>query len=351
MQQLLMSSAQPRNEAHDYSVALVLLPSNNSQSGFAEDGRALAQQRGEQLIHRQRPQRWRQRQQEQGGAPPLGAAVSDVAVTADESNSSLSRPTRTRLRVVHGSESFVEVLERESLESWGAAFKGYLSHYEPSHAVAPMQMLGVAIVLAALSAQLGIRWHRKRQQRQQQGLQQQGKEGHAAELSVAAAAGSNLLAAGRRPWVRTAAAVTLLMSVAASKTVMTKLIFQQVSVPVAFSSLSCVTTVLLLLPVFAVRPRLFQLVRRMTYYIVTCSHGASRCLTQCTSHSTSQCTSQRTSHLTQHLTVYLTQCTSHSTSQCTSQRTSHLTQRTSHSTSQCSAPHGAPLSALCDAPS
>ena len=285
---LLMSSAQPRSEAHGHSVPLVLLPPNNSQPGFAEDertGRALAQKRGEQRgdQHLRRPQRWRQRRQEH--APPLGVAVSvagSVAVSAGASNSSLSRPTSD-----HGSESFVEVLERESLESWGAAFRGYLSHYEP-HAVAPMQVLGVAIVFAALSAQC-IRWRRKRhqqqqeqQQQQQQGLQQHGKERQppsangspaadappplrllAAGLSVAGAPGSNLLVAGRHPWVRTAAAISLLMSVAASKTVMTKLIFQQVSVPVAFSSLSCVTTILLLLPVFAVRPRLFQLVRRM----------------------------------------------------------------------------------------
>ena len=286
-----MSSAQPRSEAHDHSVALVLLPPNNSQSGFAEDGRALAQKEGEQHIRRLRPQRQRQRQrqQEQGNALPLAvlSVAGRAAVTADESNLSLSRPT---------SESSVEVLDRESLESWGAAFKGYLSHYEQrlatftqkawfGHAVAPMQALGVVIVFAALCAQLGIRWHRKQQQRQQQGLQQQGKERQppsandspaagappplrllAAGLSVAGASGSNLpgsnlLAAGRRPWVRTAAAISLLMSVAASKTVMTKLIFQQVSVPVAFSSLSCVTTILLLLPVFAARPRLFQLVR------------------------------------------------------------------------------------------
>ena len=281
---LLMSSAQPRSEAHDHSVPLVLLPPNNSQPGFAEDertGRALAQKRGEQRgdQHLRRPQRWRQRRQEH--APPLGVAVSvagSVAVSAGASNSSLSRPPSD-----HGSESFVEVLERESLESWGAAFRGYLSHHEP-HAVAPMQVLGVAIVFAALSAQC-IRWRRKRhqqQQQQQQGLQQHGKERQpppangspaadapsplrllAAGLSVAGAPGPNLLVAGRHPWVRTAAAISLLMSVAASKTVMTKLIFQQVSVPVAFSSLSCVTTILLLLPVFAVRPRLFQLVRRM----------------------------------------------------------------------------------------
>ena len=202
-----MSSAQTRSEAHDHSVALVLLPPNNSQSGFAEDGRALAQKQGEQHIRRLRPQRQRQRQrqQEQGNALPLAvlSVAGRVAVTADETNLSLSRP-----------ESSVEVLERESLESWGAAFKGYLSHYEQrlatftqkawsGHAVAPMQVLGVVIVFAALSAQLGIRWHRKRQQRQQQqqqGLQQQGKERQPPSANGSPAAGAppplRLLAAG-----------------------------------------------------------------------------------------------------------------------------------------------------------
>ena len=201
-----MSSAQPRSEAHDHSVALVLLPPNNSQSGFAEDGRALAQKEGEQHIRRLRPQRQRQRQrqQEQGNALPLAvlSVAGRAAVTADESNLSLSRPT---------SESSVEVLDRESLESWGAAFKGYLSHYEQrlatftqkawfGHAVAPMQALGVVIVFAALCAQLGIRWHRKQQQRQQQGLQQQGKEQQPPSANGSPAAGAppplRLLAAG-----------------------------------------------------------------------------------------------------------------------------------------------------------
>ena len=301
MQQLHLSLALPPSEADEHSVALALLPSNNSQSEFVEDGRALAQKRGDQPQIRQR---WRQRQHEQGGAPRLGVAVSaaaGVAVTVDGSNSSLSRLTS-----VHGSESS-EVLERASLESWAAAFRGYLAHHEPhgqaatrdhvrqqASAAPPLSepgvlLLGVALVLAALAA-LATRWHRRRQQQQQQALQQHGKArpppppadaacGHGADggadagapppvdagapptPELAATQGSSLGANGRQPWVRTAGAICLLMGVAASKTVATKLLFEQVAVPVAFSSLSCVTTLLLLLPVFAVRPRLFQLVR------------------------------------------------------------------------------------------
>ena len=67
--------------------------------------------------------------------------------------------------------------------------------------------------------------------------------------------------AERRSWIRTASAISLLMVVAASKTLMTKLIFTQAAVPVAFGLLSCVTTLLLLTLVFAVRPHLFQLLR------------------------------------------------------------------------------------------
>ena len=288
MQQLHLSLALPPSEADEHSVALALLPSNNSQSEFVEDGRALAQKRGDQPQIRQR---WRQRQHEQGGAPRLGVAVSaaaGVAVTVDGSNSSLSRLTS-----VHGSESS-EVLERASLESWAAAFRGYLAHHEPhgqaatrdhvrqqASAAPPLSepgvlLLGVALVLAALAAlaALGTRWHRRRQQQQQQALQQHGKVrpppppadaacGHGADggadagapppvdagapptPELAATQGSSLGANGRQPWGRTAGAICLLMGVAASKTVATKLLFEQVAVPVAFSSLSCVTTLLL----------------------------------------------------------------------------------------------------------
>ena len=190
MRQLHVSVPVPPTEADEHSVALALLPSNNSQSEFVEDGRALAQKRGDQPQIRQR---WRLRQHEPGGAPRLGVAFSaaaGVAVTVDGSNSSLSRLTS-----VHGSESSVEVLERASLESWAAAFRGYLAHHEPhgqaatrdhvrqqASAAPPLSepgvlLLGVALVLAALAAlaALGTRWHRRRQQQQQQGLQQHGK--------------------------------------------------------------------------------------------------------------------------------------------------------------------------------
>jgi len=57
-------------------------------------------------------------------------------------------------------------------------------------------------------------------------------------------------------------ALSFLTFVAVTKTILTKLVFMHVHMPVAFSVLSCVATILCLLPIFAVKPALFQPLRR-----------------------------------------------------------------------------------------
>ena len=137
------------------------------------------------------------------------------------------------------------------------------------HTITPMQVLGVAVVFAALGTQVGVRWHRKMVRDAEApptlASPTPAKTAAVTPPTPPGAKGGELVGGagvvGFRAWGPTACSIGLLMSVAATKTILTKLIFQQVSIPVAFSLLSCVMTILLLLPVFAVQPHLFQWVR------------------------------------------------------------------------------------------
>lgn len=130
------------------------------------------------------------------------------------------------------------------------------------HTITPMQIIGVAVVFAALGTQVGVRWHRKMvRDAEAPPRPTPAKKAAVPPPTPPGAKGGELVGGapvGFRAWFPTACSVGLLMSVAATKTMLTKLIFQQVSIPVAFSLLSCVMTILLLLPVFAVQPHLFQ---------------------------------------------------------------------------------------------
>ena len=57
-------------------------------------------------------------------------------------------------------------------------------------------------------------------------------------------------------------AFSFLTFVAVTKTLLTKLVFTHVDTPVAFSVLSCIATVLVILPVFFYKPSYFGWIRR-----------------------------------------------------------------------------------------
>ena len=118
---LLLCSLRPHGQAHDHHTAVVaalLVPPNASRqfavaNGLERTGRALGQKKGE--HRRGRHQRGRWRQQRRGDERSDGpVAVTAAAVSVGGSVSAASQRT-------NGSASGLR-----------AAFKGFLSHYEPA---------------------------------------------------------------------------------------------------------------------------------------------------------------------------------------------------------------------------